>query len=421
MLQSAKVYLLVFVLMAQSLGLMAQKPPTGGPNPKPPPPPPIGLIIAATGVALGGAGLYTFKLRGPKIPVGDYLPNYLLRHDILPSPDAIQLMHQLNPKLNRTNVIRTKTKLKNPDLPEISQEQLNSSLSTGQTTTIPTELKEQISLYKSSLKTFRNAKKSIKKSNISLDSIYAVLTKIEQVITPHEKSKEEISVIKAQLVKDLFGVLNKTLSRNIATKIIGDSDSRVMKEILESLTELILPDLNQKLTPPKSSQLNRMDLPAKENSWYALVDSSTVLFANKTFQPNAVSSSLVSPLDVNTVSEVYNLPIPNMEQGFAFAVYKINAAGETITKGPEVEGQYSVHYALPALRSFTNAYHECAPGRATYAYASLPPAKYFFEVRDNKGKVVALQNPLIDTKDAFRASRITGEKKIIKIIIRVSP
>ncbi|WP_158267461.1 hypothetical protein [Adhaeribacter arboris] len=421
-LHSAKIYFLVLVLLVQSVSVMAQKPPTGGPNPSPPGPNLTPILIGG-GVALGGAAsLYMLKLRGPKIPVRDYLPTYLLRHNILPTPDALDLMQKLNPRLNRSEVIRARQKLNNPDFPEVPKEQINTSGPNAQTTTtLPADLKQQINLYKSGLKTYRKTKISFKnanKFNFNLDSVNSTLTKIERIITAHETNKAETNAIKSQLVTDLFRALNKTISRTISTKIWGDVDSNFLREILQNLTELILPEVKENQIPEKSGRLYFNNLPEKERKLYASRDSNSVNFAasNLLLPP---SNTLLPESSISAAARPDNPTKTNMLQGFAFAIYKLNETGKPIVKGPEVEKQYFIQYALPALRSDPEAYHHLSEP-ATYATALLPPAKFYFVVKDSNNKVVPLQHPLIDFREAFQNSREERINDLIKVVIYVT-
>src|SRR5690606_23502439 len=150
----------------------------------------------------------------------------------------------------------------------------------------------------------------------------------------------------------------------------------------------LFPDLNNQAKTFKGSQYEPGNLPRGDQMFYASAETFPVLHP----WPGVIANRLTdAPIaEGNPYEQVKS----NLLKGFALAVYKIDAKGELITKGPEVERRYLVKYVSPALKDFPEAYHNLTP-LATYASAYLPPAKLFFRVEDIQGKEVALQNPLI--------------------------
>lgn len=417
LIKSLKVYLLVVLFLASNSGVFAQKPPTGGPNPEDPPKDLLPYIIAGgSSIALGVATRFYLKNRGPKVAVKEHLPTYLLDRNILPTPDALQLMYSLNPRLNNVELIRAKRKLVNPDFPEIPKSQINTSANAVQvTTSMPAALKEQISVFRSSLKTFRGKKNMIKPAGneVDMERVNAVLNEAEKNIASHELKNEESNTVKLQLMTDLLLVLNKTLNKSINTQLLGEPEATLLKEIADDLKELLFPVINANSGPGKSSQLYFRNTAEDKNLVFAWLDAHAGLYGKLNDSP-APGGSL------GAVSHI-NYPVnTNMLQGFAFAIYKLNAQGVPVTKGPEVEGQYFIQYVMPALKNVPEAYHNLSPPLATYSAAFLPPAKYFFIVKDIQGNLKSLQNPLIDTKDAFKNPQREEVKNMIVVPIFVT-
>jgi hypothetical protein len=419
LIKSLKVYLLVLLFLTSSPGVFAQRPPTGGPNPPPTKTDKINLlpfIISGGGIALGVATRMYLKNRGPKVAVREHLPTYLLNRNILPTPDALQLMYTLNPGLHNVEVIRANKKLVHPDFPEIPKSQINTSGNAVQTTTsMPAILKEQVSVFKSSLNTFRRTKITIRPANkeLNMETVNAVLMEVEKDIASHARENEESNSIKYQLMTDLLLVLNQTLNNSINTKILGEHETTLIKEIRDDLSELLFPVINIKLNPGKSGQLYFRNTAGDKRIIFASLDLNAVFYGESSYRnaPNGSSGAVSNA----------NYPInTNMLQGFAFAIYKLNANGVPITKGPEVEGRYFIQYVMPALKNIPEAYHNLSPPLATYTAAFLPPAKYFFIVKDINGNLKNLQNPLIDTKDAFKNPQREEVKNMIIVPIFVT-
>ena len=107
-----------------------------------------------------------------------------------------------------------------------------------------------------------------------------------------------------------------------------------------------------------------------------------------------------------------------MQQGFAFAVYKLNAAGDPITKGPEVEGKYVIKYVIPALKNYKQ-YYQDMQGFATYAAEFFPPAKFYFMVEDLQGKEMKLVNNEIDFTRVFNNPQRKQVDDLIIVILRI--
>lgn len=116
-------WLIVLVMnfyFSQEYQALAQRPPTGGAAPieddgiNP-------AVYIAGGVVIGAATYLYIKSRSPKIPVASHLPDYLRSHQIMPNPDAIELMYALNPSLNNIELIRSNKKLNLPAFPKLEQ------------------------------------------------------------------------------------------------------------------------------------------------------------------------------------------------------------------------------------------------------------------------------------------------------------
>jgi hypothetical protein len=431
MLKLIKSYLLVLVLLTRSLGAFAQVPPTGGPNPSPTPPPPgfptvlypvMGFVASATSYYIG----YYVKNKsapdilikfGHQIPVNTFLASYLLRQGILPTPDAFNLMYALNPILKPGKMIRQKQKMVNPDFPK---RPISSISPVPITAPFLAELEEQINMFKTNLITFQCANIAIKPTNLNAEKINFTLKGIEKSITAYEDKKEEANTVKSQLITDLLHVLNQTLNQNITSQTLSDSDAALMADILGDLTELLSPAFNNNLNPDKRSQLYLNDKPENEIKLYAWLNTNPAVSVGRDFETNALSQSLSGLVNSGNATNTVESANANLLQGFAFAIYKLKPSGVPITKGPEVESQYFIQYVLPALKSFPDSYHTLSPPLASYASTYLPPAKFFIIVKDINGNQLLLQNPLIDTKDAFRNPHQERVKGMIVIPIYVT-
>lgn len=411
--KSTHFYLLILVLLTSNLSAYAQKPPTGGPNPSPDPTNLV-PIIAGGGIALGAATYFIVRNRGPKIAVHEHLYTYLLDRNILPTPDAVDLMHELNPRLNNREVMRANKKLVDPDFPEIPKNLLISGNAVQTTTDMPVDLKEEVEGFASILNTFRNTGITTKPGdpNVAMGKVNLLLREVERNINSTEWNREESNPVTNQLMTDLLKVLNQTLEKTIATKIIAEKEMNLIQEISENFSELLLSVINP-LNPEKSSQLHFSNPSVEEDIFLATVDENVMFYARSNHKKKVQNGSLSAA--ANTDEPVNT----NLLQAFAFAVHKINPDGEVITKGPEVEGKYLIKYVSPALKSFPEAYHDLSP-LATYASAYLPPAKLYIIVEDINGKQVDLARPLIDFKAAFKSPQREQIKEMIIVTLNIT-
>ena len=113
-----KVSVFMLLLIGHNLPIFGQMPLTSGPNVIVNETNLAPLIIGGSSLVIGAGSYLYLKNRGPKIIVMEHLPTYLLRRNILPTEDAINLMYDLNPSLNETDLIRANRKLVNPDFPD---------------------------------------------------------------------------------------------------------------------------------------------------------------------------------------------------------------------------------------------------------------------------------------------------------------
>lgn len=390
-----RVYLLILILLTSHLGASAQRPPTSGPNPDddrnltP-------YIIAGSTLVLAAGSYFYLRSRGPKIAVGEHLPNYLLSRNILPTTDAINLMYRLNPSLANKDLIRVKRKLVNPDFPEIPNTLLISSANAVQTTTsMPAGLKDQVDGFSSLLNTFRNTAIIIKPidTTVNLVNVNSILTELEAMIVTPARRNEESNTIKDQLMTDLIRVLNQTLENIIAAKIMVEEDIDLIKDISGNLSDLLFPVITNTLNSEESSHLQLRNPYREENLYLASADKTLVFYP----KVDKKESQYVS---INASSSANESKRKTMK--FAFLVHKYTSTGEPITKGPEVEGRFKIQYAMPALEGRTDTYIE-AEGLATYALADLPPAKLLIIVTDitESTEVVPLLVKTVDFKVAF--------------------
>ena len=222
--KSANAYLLILVLLAGSFHTFAQRPPTSGPNSFPEEESNLSpLIFVGGGVALGAVTYLYVKSRGAKLPVGVHLENYLLDRNILPTADAIGLMHELNPSLNNKEVMRAKKKLVNPDFPTLPNNLLADN-SVATTMSISPDLQAQVDGFRASMGAFRGAKANIVSNamNVGVDQVYPILDEMEKNVISFARGTGESNSVKNQLITDLLKVLNQTLDRIVEDKIWDD-------------------------------------------------------------------------------------------------------------------------------------------------------------------------------------------------------
>ena len=107
---------------------------------------------------------------------------------------------------------------------------------------------------------------------------------------------------------------------------------------------------------------------------------------------------------------------------FVFVMWKMDANGNHIEKGPEVEGRFLVYYAGLYKEGDTSTYHRAS--NATYGYATMAKATYKIIVIDQQtNQVVNISDPIIETNVFFQRHDILSifdaHPVWIKIPIRV--
>ena len=411
--KSANVYLLILVLLAGSPHTFAQRPPTSGPNTFPEEESNLSpLIVVGGGVVLGAATYLYLKSRGPKLPIGTGLENYLLDRNILPTADAIGLMHELNPSLLNKRVIRTNKKLNIPDFPTLPTDLTADAMVT--TTALPLDLKAEVDGFVSNMSVFRGARADIVSNslNAGVDEVYPILHEMEKHILSFDMGRGESNSVINQLINDLLSVLNQALDRIVGDKILDDSDLILIRNISEDLSELLYPEI------PNETGLGEVGLPDHkghfERDAMLLASFESLAGFNNDFDRTVGPNPTVVATDYMERQNNTNLL-----RGFAFAVYLYHEHGQLITKGPEVEGKYFIKYAVPALKDFSDAYHNLL-SPATYASAYLPPAKLFVVVETISGEPVSLQNPVIDFKVAFKNPQQEKFNELIIVPLYIS-
>lgn len=411
--KSANVYLLILVLLVGTSHTFAQRPPTSGPNTFPEEESSLSpLVFVGAGVVLGAATYLYLKSRGPKLPIGIGLENYLLDRNILPTADAIGLMHELNPSLHNKGVIRTNKKLITPDFPPLPTDLSAGAVVT--TTAVPPDLKGEVDGFMSNMSVFRGARADIVSNslNVGVDEIYPILDEIEENVISFDRGIGESNSVKNQLINDLLKVLNRTLDRIVDDKILDDSDLILIRDISENLSELLFPEIATETSFRETGQPDFKEHFEHDIIFFASIEPSATFF-------NGHDRALGPNLTLAEVNHTNRLNNTNLLRGFAFAVYLFDENGKLITKGPEVEGKYLIKYVSPALKDFPDAYHNLL-SPATYASAYLPPAKLFLVVETITGEQVSLQNPVIDFKAAFKNPQQEKFKELIIVPLYVS-
>lgn len=417
-----KGYFLLLIFLFKSLSGFAQKPPTGG-NGLPPLPPSEGngksnFPIIYPAIGLGAAGvvyLLTKKHKSQQVIPTESLKNYLLRHYILPTTDAMNLMYLLNPGLNHSPTIPKKFQMKDPDFPELSDAELEQQItSTPRIPKLKISFQEQNSLFKSRLIAFDKLKTS--KATTGLAKTFRDdLETIEKNMETTEFIKLADDTLRRQMVTDLFHVLNKVLRQKNTGNRVSEFDAKLVKNISENLNDLLSPPIVQGNTNQQGFRGLKYILDAVKTTYLKIEKNADQL--NKTPGKDQSITAIKSFNDQPHISN--NLERKVTTHAFAFAIYKLNEAQKPVAKGAEIEGRYFVQYVCPALKDFQDYYHDICPPLASYAGAYLPSAKYYISVRDLNKKPLRLLNPLIDTRDAYENPQRESFKKMIKIPIYI--
>lgn len=416
-----KAYCLLCLVFTHTLAAVAQRPPTGGPNP---PTGPTGtkckscpVIFKAAGVAVAGAASY-FTLRHFRtVPTGEQLATQLRRRGILPTADALNLMYTLNPGLKNQASMRRSRKLAWPELPPLSPpppaapaEQTSRALLEN--------INAQMGLLQSNLIKFRGAGIAAENGNVNLGSVDAALGDVAQKAAAFKVKNEAGNAEQGQLLVDLLRALNGTLQQSIDTKRINAKNAAFIQSISENVTELLSPVAEAKPGADNRSGLYHQITPAHEQALYASLAAPTLFPAPYLGdRPRGAPGSRRRERADGQVP--YASPAPTLGRNFAFAIYKIDSTGKAVTKGPEVEGKYYIYYAAPALVDDPSYFHRLT-SLASFAYTSLYPAKYYLKVTTVSGKQVPLQNALIDVRDIFRDPKPAKIDNMIIIPIQIT-
>ncbi len=409
MVLQAKRFVLIFSMIIFSLGnsfnATAQRPPTGGPSPIIDDDPSINPVVFIIGGVVIGAGTYALiKTRGVNLPVAEYLPNYLLAHNILPNEDALDLMYELNPSLRDMSEIRSKKKLNLPDFPKLDQ------------STIPEELSQpgidsEISAEQES---FDRNKESIENTSIdsptedaklNFEKVKSLVKQVDEQLTSYSSISSLSNTVTKELIYDLMLAFNQSLQEVVTSKQVNSEQLIFMQAIEENLSELIqnIRTITENSRRKISPELNQLLNP--ESYIASAINESTI--KNKPL------------LDLDRYIDLNNIYLNNTKK-FALAVYKYSEDGELITKGPEVEGKYIVSYVAPALKDIERAYHHIT-NPATYAIGSFPPAKMYLVVDDEMGNRQNLQYPLVDFKLAYETAQQVNEDNLVIVPLNIRP
>lgn len=410
-----KICVFMLIILGHSLPVVGQRPLTSGPNFVTPPEPNYTPVIIAGSSLVAGAGSYLYlKNRGPKIFVMEHLPTYLLRRNILPTQDAIDLMYDLNPNLNKSDLIRANRKLVNPDFPEIPDAVRIPSVNAIQiTTTVPSELLEQIAEFDSMINIFRSEEISID-SSINLKHHNLILKELEQVIGSLAQNNEESNSLTNRFITDLIGVLNQTLDKSNSAKKFSQEEMTLVENISENLSDLL--GISSSIIPrlEDSGQLQIRNPFRKESLFLASLKGEFIAF------PKTDGMEVLPHSSISDESYSYRNKKENKTMKFAFSVSKLNSNSGPVTKGPGVEGIFTIQYAMPALEGKLETYLD-AEGLATYALAELPGVKLLIVVNgvSDENKLVTVATKIIDFNVAFKntSRAIVNEEKYIVVPI----
>lgn len=405
LIRSVRVLLLSCTLVIRCTVCFGQIPPTCCPDPEPhtQPDDPSNLtpyIIAAGGLVVAGGTYLYIKKKGPRIPIEEHLSSYLLARNILPNEDALNLMYSLNPSLNGKEQIRENKDLVDPIFPTLPAGKLNRLLekvNSGAITSIE-DLKGQITRLRSNIAMHGKSNMRFNSVDTTLSSrIGASLSSLEKVVLKVEKDIHQATQLVNSLTSDLLSSLNQNLESSLRESEMNESNFEFIQSVLDNLIDI------------SNLNVSTSSIESTSNLDGSYLKQDHALLAFHWQQTTSSEFGYLSDKTVSTISVPPN-KASNMLRGFAFAVYSFGENGEPITKGADVEGKYMVKYAMPALKDEINTHRE-TDGLASFALAMLPPAKFYIVVVDisDGGKVVPLQNPLVDFKVAFRN---TGRESI---------
>ncbi|MDN3687453.1 hypothetical protein [Cyclobacterium jeungdonense] len=398
---SFRVFLFLLVLLSHHLMVFGQRPPTSGPNPDETNLTPF--IIGGSGLLMAAGSYLYLKSRGPKIPVTDNLRDYLWRQNIMPSPDALDLMYELNPSLSGKELMREKRKLLTPEFPEIPDEMKQLAANVPPPTyVIPENLKGLMEQFQSTLNAFQNISVTTTNPNAPKEAFNEVLGNLEGILTAPERYTEARNAVKDQLLTDLITAINQTMDDAIQTRELSEDKLILLHAIAEDLENLLFPNLNS--SQPVASI-------GEDGDHFANWDSFLVSADKHSNENGNQQRDLKGGIRGGLSNRNDNADV----KWFAFAVYKYDAEGDLITKGKEVENRYQISYASPALKDIEGSFH-AINGNASYGIALLGNGKYFIKVKDGEIEV-PVQNPIIHFGLAFQNPVKELHNDLTKVII----
>ena len=382
---------------------LAQRPPTGGATPVEDEG--VGpAIFIIGGVAIGAASYLYLKSQNPKIPIASHLPDYLRSHQIMPNPDALELMYAINPSLNNAEVIRSNKKLKLPSFP-ILEQGISTDLSTEGGLNLDRELQvqmDQLALSKGDFEQMISQNQNMA-ADANSAKIRALIQTVGAELNSIRAPVERTSTITKLLIKDLIEAFNHTLQEIVSARKTESTQLILMEGITANLSELL-----------SETEIQTF---SRENYRLLALSEAELETPHPTYlSPNRNETNF--PIGPSSIFP--HKPMAGSTMDFAFAVYMYSENGELITEGPKVEGKFIVRYVLPALRDFENAYHTIRTP-ATYAVAAFPPAKMHFVVEDLNGNRMNIQYPTIDFREEFAKPQRYNEDQVIVVPLRISP
>ncbi|WP_439483087.1 hypothetical protein [Cyclobacterium plantarum] len=392
---TARICFFMLILLTHHFTVFSQRPPTSGPNPEESNLTPF--IIGGTGLVVAAGSYFYLKSRGPKVPVTDNLQDYLWRQNIMPTPDALNLMYALNPGLRGQDMMRKKKKLVDPEFPEIPEEMRKAAAAVPSPTFImPENLKGLIDEFISSMDAFSGMTLKTINPNVPKEAFREILTNLERMLTAPERFTESRNAIKDQMMTDLITVINQTVNGAIDTQELSADKLDLLQAISADLEDLLYPDPS----PPQMEVVTTKGDGNRED-WGLFLAS-----AGKNFNDKLIFNRRL----VNQTSRE-NADL----KWFALAVYKYGADGDLITKGKEVEKRYQIAYASPALKDREESFHSIQ-GNASYGMALLGNGKYFIKVKEGDEEV-PVQNPIIHFGQAFHNPVKELHNDLTKVII----
>jgi primosomal protein N'' len=350
------------------------------------------VLYPAIGAVVVGSAYYLLKKRPSSIPATQHLDVFLLDNNILPTPDAYDLVYALNPTIRGLNPIPSKYKITKPQFPELPKSVSQTEGSSGAAQSA--SLQQQASTIQSSIANFRNAKITVENAQLDQNSLATYLDNTNKELSAYIEQKNSNNRVMEKFLTDLLTVLNQTLNRAASTGTLNEKEATSIKDITNNINELLNP-MDTFDGAEKQGRLNLKTIGRFAKSLFTYSPTSSGY--STYFQRTKINSKLYAPPAKSKRARpdrVYQV------KDFAFAIFKLDSNGNPITKGPEVQKKYNVQYACPALKDSPNAYTPIDES-ATYAFESLPAARFALIVTDRNGKPVKLQREIVDTRKAF--------------------